>query len=198
MLSMLISSIVLASFMLVSKGFNLTSKEFQQDIRGQIGIRSFIELISMHASQAGYQPPDSTFATGIKSMLPFLLNGSSTTPGVQADVSSIRFVFDTGTNLRDYALYAVQPNVRNGRTEKKIVLNHYYLNTSNTVFSVLGNNNANTAVDVLLSVKDFKCSFRNISGTPRALDCYLSVYKDLPPNTATLDYEFTLATTQSF
>ena len=198
MLALLISSIVMASFMLVSKGFNSVSTDLQQDMRSQLGIRSFIELLNLHASQSGYQPADTSFATGIKTLNPFYLNGTATNPGVLSDVATLQFIFDSSTTTRDYALYGVQTNVRKGRTEKKVVLTHYYKNTSNATVAILGSASPMVTVDVLLGVKDFKCSFRAILGTPRALDCYLSVYKDFAPSTATLDYEFTLATTQSF
>lgn len=188
MLSLLISSMVLASFMLTSKGFNETSLNFQKDIRTQLSIRSFIELINSHANQAGYQPPDSLITAGIKTTNPFYLNGTASNPGVQVDVTNLQFVFDSSATSREYASYSVVPNIRKSRTEKKIVITH-----SNTTGWVL-----NPQQDVLVGVKDFKCSFRNIAGTPRALDCYLSVYQDFAPSVTTIDYAFTLATTQSF
>lgn len=188
MLSLLISSMVLASFMLTSKGFNATSLNFQKDIRTQLSIRSFIELINTHANQAGYQPPDSLITAGIKTTNPFYLNGTASNPGVEVDVTNLQFVFDSNAASREYVSYAVVPNIRKARTEKKIVITH-----SNTAGWVL-----NPQQDALVGVKDFKCSFRNIAGTPRALDCYLSVYQDFAPSTTTIDYVFTLATTQSF
>lgn len=193
MLSLLISSMVLASFLLVSKGFSATATDFQKDIRTQLGIRSFMELINSHASQAGYSPPDTLFTVGIKTLNPFYLNGSSSNPGVQVDVASLKFVFDSSVSAREFTQYDVVANTRKGRAEKKVVLTHYYTNPSGVNTTVLA-----TPQDVLMGVKDFKCSFRAIGGTPRALDCFLSVYKDFDPSVVTLDYEFTLATTQSF
>lgn len=198
MLALLISSIVLAAFMLVSKGFNTVSTDFRQDIKTQLEMRSFIELLNTHSSQAGYQPPDTLFATGIKSLNPFYLNGSAANPGVTVNVATLQFIFDSSNALRDFVIYTVQPNVRKGRTEKKVVMTHHYVNPSNSIFPVLNNAITGPPVDALVGVKDFQCSFRSIAGTPRALDCYLSVYKDLAPSTATLDYAFTLATTQSY
>lgn len=188
MLSLLISSMVLAAFMMTSKGFTETSLSFQKDIRTQLSIRSFIEQINTHANQAGYQPPDSIITAGIKTTNPFYLNNTSSNPGVLVDVSNLQFVFDSSTTKREYATYRVLPNIRKSRTEKKIVITQY-----NTTGWIL-----NPEQDVLVGVKDFKCSFRNIGGTPRALDCYLSVYQDFAPNINTIDYAFTLATTQSF
>lgn len=193
MLSLLISSMVLASFMVTSKGFNATSNNFQKDLRSQLGIHSFIEQLNTHANQAGYQPPDSLFIAGIKTTNPFYLNGTVSNPDVKVDVTSLQFIFDSSAIKREYALYSVVPNVRKSQTEKKIVISRYNMDTSGVTAWIL-----NPQQDILVGVKDFKCSFHNIAGTPRALDCYLSVYQDFAPSTTTIDYEFTLATSQSF
>lgn len=188
MLSLLISSMVLGAFMMTSKGFNETLLGFQKDIRTQLSIRSFVEQLNTHANQAGYQPPDSLITAGIKTTNPFYLNNTSSNPDVLVDVTTVQFVSDSSATKREYVTYRVLPNIRKSRAEKKIVITQY-----NTAGWIL-----NPEQDILVGVKDFKCSFRNISGTPRALDCYLSVYQDFAPNVTTIDYAFTLATTQSF
>lgn len=185
MLSLLISSVVLAALFLASKGIQSTSNDMQKDMRTQLAIRSFIEMLSTHASQSGYQPPDSVADAIVNASDPFPmeLNGAN----------NLKFVFDTNSSTRHYAIYSLLSNVVNGRSEFKIVLRRYKVSYPGKVATEIF-----TAEDVLRGVKSFSCSSRTSAAMPRALDCVLKVYKDFSLNSPIIEYEFSLSTVQTF
>jgi len=101
MLSLLISSIVLAALFLSSKGIQSTSNDLQKDMRIQFAIRSFIEMLNTHANQAGYQPPDSVADS--------IVNNSDPFPMELTGANNLKFVYDSDANTRQYAIYSKVP-----------------------------------------------------------------------------------------
>ncbi len=185
MLSLAITSIVMAAFVLFSKTYSSTAVDLSQDIRVQLQIRSFVERIHYYATHAGFSPLDSTLPP-IKASNPILMSPLAT-PGVRVAVTNLQFVYDFDKTNREHAIYEVETYVRRGRTEKRIILTRMRNNVPWLVDQV-----------VLMGVRDFQCANRLILGTNRALDCYLSVYRDFAPDNETLDYEFTLGTNQIY
>jgi hypothetical protein len=183
MLSLAITSIVMAAFVLFSKTYSSTASDLSQDIRVQLQIRSFVERLSYYASHAGYSPLDSSLP-GIKDSNPIFISPLS---GTKESVTSLRFVYDFDKNNREIALYGVEADVRKGRTEKRVILTRL-------------KNNAAWMTDqvVLEGVKEFKCASRTVLGGTRAFECFLSVYRDFAPDNETLDYEVTIGTNQTY
>ncbi len=185
MLSLAITSIVMAAFVLFSKTYSSTANELSQDIRIQLQIRSFVERVNYYATHAGFSPLNSTLPA-IKSTNPILMS-PFVSPGTRVSVSSLQFVYDFDASNREHAIYEVEQYVRKGRTEKRIVLTRMRNNSPWLTDQV-----------VLMGIRDFQCANRVVAGANRALDCYLSVHRNFPPDNETLDYEFTLGTNQTY
>ncbi len=185
MLSLAITSIVMAAFVLFSKTYSSTASDLSQDIRVQLQMRSFVERLSYYASHAGYSPLDSTLPA-IKSSNPILMS-PLVGVGTKVNVISLQFVYDFDKSNRETAFYEVETYVRKGRTEKRIILTRM-------------KNNAPWMTDqvVLMGVKDFMCANRAVLANNRAFECFLSVYRDFAPDNETLDYEFTIGTNQNY
>lgn len=185
MLSLAITSIVMAAFVLFSKTYSSTASALSQDIRVQLQIRSFVERLSYYASHAGYSPLDSTLP-GIKSSNPIVMSPSAVA-GTPVNVISLQFIYDFDKNNREIALYEVEADVRKGRTEKRVILTRMKNNVPWMTDQV-----------VLEGVKEFKCASRTVLASTRAFECTLSVYRDFAPDNETLDYEFTIGTSQTY
>ena len=110
MLALLITSIVMAAFLLFSKSFSFTSEEFKKDIVSQLTVRSFVDQLQFHASQAGYSPIDSQLAKSItaETREPLWFSAADS----QNHVSAVQMTYDASTSRRDYALYQVLPLTR--------------------------------------------------------------------------------------
>jgi type II secretory pathway pseudopilin PulG len=188
LLSLLITSIVMASFLLFSKSFMFSTDEFKGDIYAQLVVRSLIDQLQFHSSQAGFSPIDSQLGNSITAEIrpPIWFNPAD----AQNDVSAIQFTFDTSNLRRDYALYEVLSLPRNGRAESGIYLTRSYKTSSSvTMF---------TQQLVIAGVKSFICTPSVVTGFTRLLNCSLEVYKTVAPNTDYMHYDFTLATAQNF
>ena len=188
MLALLITSIVMAAFLLFSKSFSFTSEEFKKDMVSQLTVRSFVDQLQFHASQAGFSPMDSQLAKSItaETREPLWFSAADS----QNHVSALQMTYDASTSRRDYALYQVLPLTRADRAEQAVYLTRSYYTT--------GTNPLLTQQLVLAGVKEFICVPTTISGWVRSLACTLEVYKALSPNQDTVRYAFTIGTAQYF
>jgi prepilin-type N-terminal cleavage/methylation domain-containing protein len=188
LITLVISSIVMASFILFSKSFFFTTDTFVKDISTHLYMRSLLEQINFHGSQAGFSPIDTVMSNSIQAETrePIWLDASSST----GTVNAIQFTYDTSASRREYALYEVKDLMRKDRTEKAIYITRTYKQ---------GAVNMIMSQQLLLAgVKEFVCNKRVTLGYVRALDCALEVYKKLSPETDSIRYEFTVASPQSF
>ena len=188
LIALIISSIVMASFMLFSKSFFYTSDSFIKDISTHLYMRSFFEQINFHASQAGFSPVNTVMSNSMQAEIrePIWLNADDSI----GNVTAIQFTYDTSTNRREYALYEVRDLIRQGRTEKAIYITRTYKQ---------GAVNLIMSQQLLLAgVKEFICKSRVNLGYVRALDCALEVYKKISPEAESIRYEFTISSPQSF
>jgi prepilin-type N-terminal cleavage/methylation domain-containing protein len=188
LIALLISSIVMASFVLFGKSFFFTTDTFIKDISTHLYMRSFLEQINFHASQAGFSPVDTVMSNSIQAEVrePIWIDTSGPSGGVNA----IQFTYDTSTTRREYALYEIKDLTRKGRAEKAIYITRTYKQGAvNMIMS---------QQLILAGVKQFNCSKRVTLGYVRALDCALDVYKKFSPETDSVRYEFSISSPQSY
>ncbi len=194
MLGLVISSLVIASLMVVTKNYSDSADEFRADSKLALSVKSFFDHLNLHASSAGFSPIDSAL-TKIVSDTPFSLNNLTVAignrAGSYADVNSLRFVYDSDKNTREYATYLVSTRTKAGRNQKYVTLTRSY-----KVGSVMRNMFVNQIL--LDDVSSFRCSQRVIRGAPRAIDCQLVTFSGDAPIVSTHSYEFTVTNTQTY
>jgi len=195
MLGLLISSMVMATFMVVTRNYSNSANEFRGSTKINLSIRSFADHLNLHASSAGFSPINSALPS-IVSERPFSLNGSLLTVGTRSGsydpVTSLNFAYDSDRNTREYAFYEVVNRTKKGRAQKQITLTRRFkvgLAAQTTMFQ---------GQPVLDDVLSFRCNQRLVGITPRAMDCQLVVYSEDPPSLKTLTHEFTIATLQTY
>ena len=195
MLGLLISSMVMATFMVVTRNYSNSANDFRGTSKLNLSIRSFSDHLNLHASSAGFSPIDSALPS-IVSERPFSLNGLTTAvgdrSGAYSDVISLNFAYDSDKNTREYAFYQVENRTKKGRAQKQVTLTRRYL-TGATLRDMF-----QTQI-VLDDVLSFRCNQRLVGSTPRAMDCQLVIYsEDAPSTLKTLTHEFTIATLQTY
>jgi hypothetical protein len=196
MLGLLITSMVMATFMVITRNYSNSANEFRGSAKLNLSIRSFSDHLNLHASSAGFSPIDSSLSS-IVSERPFSLNGSllavGTRSGSYSDVISLNFAYDSDKNTREYAFYEVVNRTKKGRAQKQITLTRRFKvgpAAQTTMFQ------GQLVLDDVLS---FRCNQRLVGSTPRAMDCQLVVYvEDAPSTLKTLTHEFTIATLQTY
>ena len=196
MLGLLITSMVMATFMVITRNYSNSANEFRGSTKLNLSIRSFSDHLNLHASSAGFSPIDSALPS-IVSECPFSLNKLPTDPCdrsvAYSNVTFINFAYDSDKDVREYALYEVLDKPKKGRSQKQITLTRRFKvgpAAQTTMFQ------GQLVLDDVLS---FRCNQRLVGSTPRAMDCQLVVYvEDAPSTLKTLTHEFTIATLQTY
>lgn len=195
MLGLLISSMVMATFMVVTKNYSNSANVFRNASKLSLSIRSFSDHLNLHASSAGFSPIGSSLSP-IVSAKPFSLNQLITPvgnrSGIYSDVTTLSFVYDSNTSTREYALYEVATRSKKGRNQKYLTLTRRYLESGITLKDMFQKQ------IVLDDVQSFRCNQRLVGATPRAMDCQLVVFTEDPPSIRTLTHDFTIATLQTY
>lgn len=194
MLGLTISSLVMASLMVITKNYSDSADELKNESKVALNVKSFFDHLNLHASSAGFSPIDSSLPKIIFDT-PFSLNNLTTAVGNRAgsyvDVNSLKFVYDSDKNTREYALYRVAARTKAGRNQKYITLTRSYKVGSSMRYMFQN--------QILLDdVSSFRCGQRVISGAPKALDCELVTFSEDAPLASTLTYEFTVTNLQTY
>lgn len=197
MLGLLISSMVMATFMVVTRNYSNSANDFRDAYKLNLSIRSFSDHLNLHASSAGFSPfsPINSSLPSIVSERPFSLNGTTDAVGHRfgdfSDVDFLNFVYDSDRLTREYAIYEVVSRPKKGRSQMHITLTRRY-KTGTALIEMFQRQ------IVLDDVQSFRCNQRLVGSTPRAMDCQLVVFSEDPPRTQTLTHEFTIATLQTY
>lgn len=201
MLGLLISSLVMATFMVVTRNYANSANDFRGASKLNLSLRSFSDHLNLHASSAGFSHFDSLFSPPFDPVNRFSLNESASLPfgnrtGTYPRVFSLKFAYDSDKNKRQFAHYQVEQAPKKGRNQNRIMLTRRF----EEYFSGRVEQTVMFQRQIVLDdVDSFTCIQSLVGTTAKAMHCRLVIFtEDAPDASKTLTYEFTIATLQTF
>jgi len=201
MLGLLISSLVMATFMVVTRNYANSADDFRGASKLSLSIRSFSDHLNLHASSAGLSHFGSQYLPPVDPVRRFSLNDNTSSPsgnwtGPYARVFSLKFAYDSDKSTRQFAHYQVESDSKKGRSQNRIMLTRRFEEYDGSIVTQTMMFQRQIVLD---DVDSFTCIQRLVGNTAKAMDCRLVIFtEDAPDASKTLTYEFTIATLQTF